>query len=98
MANGCISPQEFTSFLVTQLPVYDREIIRDIRPEDGWIGHVETGSWEPFSSNEHTFDRFKQVMPNVTKQWQAVPSHEGRHRRFDRQQPVKLGGVGATPA
>ena len=74
MANGCISPQEFTSFLVTQLPVYDREIIRDIRPEDGWIGHVETGSWEPFSSNEHTFDRFRQVMPNVTKQWEAVPS------------------------
>jgi len=74
MADGCITPQEFTQYLVTQLPVYDREIIRDIRPEDGWIGHVETGVWEAFSGVEHTYDRFRQVMPNVTKEWEAMPT------------------------
>lgn len=72
--SDCISGTEFAQFLVTQLPVYDELIIRDIRPEDGWIGHVETGQWEPFSGNEHTFDRFRQVMPNVTKEWQDMPS------------------------
>lgn len=70
----CISGTEFAEYLVNQTPVYDELIIRDIRPEDGWIGHVETGQWEPFTDTTHTFDRFRQVMPNVTKEWQTTPS------------------------
>lgn len=70
--SDCVSGTQFAEYLVTQTPVYDDLIIRDIRPEDGWIGHVETGQWEPFSNTEHTFDRFRQVMPNVTKEWATV--------------------------
>jgi hypothetical protein len=72
MANNCISPQEFTQFLDTQLPVYDSLIIRDIRPTDGWIGHFNVGVWPAFSATSHTRDRFRQVMPDVTKKWITV--------------------------
>ena len=70
---ACVQDRQFTQFLVTQTPVYDELIIRDIRPEDGWIGHIETGQWEPFSNTTHVFDRFRQVMPNVTKPWTDMP-------------------------
>ena len=75
MANGCITPQQFSQFLVTQLPVYDELIIRDVRPEDGWIGHVSVGQWDPFSGVSHTFDRFRNVQPNVAKAWETVQSN-----------------------
>lgn len=70
MANDCISGRAFAEYLVDQLPVFDDLIIRDIRPTDGWIGHVSTGAWDAFSSTSHTFDRFRNVMPNVTTKWQ----------------------------
>lgn len=69
---SCVTGTAFAEYLVSQTPVYDDLIIRDIRPEDGWIGHVETGQWEPFTNNTHVFDRFRQVMPNVTKEWAAT--------------------------
>lgn len=72
MADGCINPQEFAQFLDQQLPIYDSQIIRDIRPTDGWIGHVSVGQWDPFDGVSHTRDRFRQVQPNVTKQWSQV--------------------------
>lgn len=72
MAQGCISPQEFAQFLDEQLPIYDEMIIRDIRPTDGWIGHVSVGVWDPFDGTEHSRDRFRNVQPNVTKRWNEV--------------------------
>ena len=71
-ANGTISGCEFTNFLVSQEPVYDQLILEDIRPEDGWILHVDTGSFASFTGVEHTIDRFNHVWPNVTKQWNRV--------------------------
>lgn len=67
-----ISAKKFTQFLVDQQPVYDKLIIKDIRPEASWIGHVETGQFEAHSGTEHTFDRFRHVYPNVTKPWNRV--------------------------
>jgi hypothetical protein len=63
--NGC----QFTQFLVSQEPVYDKLILEDIRPEDGWILHVETGTFPSYSGVQHTLDRFNHVWPNVTKAW-----------------------------
>lgn len=65
--------QEFANYLVTQTPVYDREILRDIRPTDGEIGHFETGSWDSFTETTHTKDRFNTVFPNLAKRWRAAP-------------------------
>ena len=34
------------------------EILRELRPTDGLIGHIETGTWEPFKGAEQTKKRF----------------------------------------
>lgn len=69
-AGDVISCKQFTDYLVTQLPVYDREIVRDIRPWDaGLIGFYVTAPFDAYSGVEHTFDRVNAVYPNVTKPW-----------------------------
>lgn len=65
---GC----QFAQLLVNQQPFYDEYIIKDIRPADGWIAHVTTGTWENWSGTQHTRDRFNAVYPNVTKAWEVV--------------------------
>lgn len=65
--------QDFANYLVTQTPVYDREVLRDVRLTDGEIGHFATGSWDSFTETSHTKDRFNVVFPNLTKRWRAAP-------------------------
>jgi hypothetical protein len=71
-SNSLVSGCSFTNFLVDQQPVYDKLILEDIRPTDGWILHVDTGTFEAYSGVQHTLDRFNHVWPNVTKQWVAT--------------------------
>jgi len=71
MANGnVISCKQFASFLVSQEPVYDKEVLKDIRPFDGMIGYYNTGSFDAYSGTTHRFDRFNSVFPNVTGAWE----------------------------
>ena len=76
MANPCptstISGCQFTQLLVDQQPVYDKLILEDIRPEDSWILHVDTGEFPAYSGVQHTLDRFNHVWPNTTKQWKPT--------------------------
>lgn len=75
MASGTtISCKQFQNFLVSQEPVYDKEILSDIRPSDGFIGYYETSAFDAYSGVEHTFDRFRAVFPNVTRAWNQVSS------------------------
>lgn len=64
-----ISCKQFQNFLVSQEPVYDKEILKDVRPFDGMIGYYQTGSFDAYSGTQHTFDRFNSVFPNVTVPW-----------------------------
>lgn len=65
-----ISCKAFTSFLASDVPVYDKEVIKDIRPYDGGLmGYYITGAFEAYSSNSHTFDRFRTAYPDTTKPW-----------------------------
>ena len=67
---GCyLTGEQFANYLVTQLPKYDDEILRTIRPTDGEYTHFEQGEWPSFSSNQHTKDRFEVVFPDLTRQW-----------------------------
>jgi hypothetical protein len=68
-----MSGEQFANYLVNQTPVYDKEILRDVRPTDGEIGHFETGSWDSFTNTTHVKDRFNVVFPNLTKRWRAAP-------------------------
>ena len=73
MASGnVISCKSFQNFLVSQEPVYDREILKDVRPFDGLIGYYQTGSFDAYSGTTHTYDRFNSVFPNVTAEWNSV--------------------------
>ena len=69
---GIVTGCQFTQQLVSQEPVYDKLILEDIRPEDGWILHVETGEFPSYSGVQHTLDRFNHVWPNVTKTWRPT--------------------------
>lgn len=75
MPEGCVTPQQFAQFLDEQLPVYDSLIIRDIRPTDGFIGHVSVGQWDPFDATQHSRDRFRHVQPDLTKKWEAIANN-----------------------
>lgn len=74
MSNN-ISCKAFQEFLVSQEPVYDREIIRDIRPTTGdLMGYYLTGTFDAYSGVSHTFDRFNTVFPNLTVPWTSTVS------------------------
>lgn len=68
----CLSAQQFSNLLVTELPVYTDTILRDIRPTDGFLGHISTGQWDAFSGVQQTQDRFRNVKANVSKKWEDV--------------------------
>lgn len=72
MANASVCGSAFTQFLVNQEPVYDKLILADIRPTDGWIGNVDTGTFDSNSGVQHTLDRFNAVFPNTTKTWKPT--------------------------
>lgn len=67
-----LSCDKFTQFLVNQSPHFDREVIRDIRPEDSLMGIFETGTFPPFTQTSHTYDRFRAVQADLTKRWVRV--------------------------
>lgn len=36
---------KFTQYLFEQQPKYDAMILKDIQPEDGWVGTIKYGAW-----------------------------------------------------
>lgn len=70
--SGIISACDFGQFFVDQTPRFDDLILEDIRPIDGWIGNVSTGTTPMGTPTEITQDRFKSVWPNTTKTWRRV--------------------------
>lgn len=69
---GIIQACDFPQFLVDQTPYFDEMIVEDIRPTDGWLLNVATGSTPMGTPAEITQDRFRSVYPNVTKAWRKI--------------------------
>ena len=65
---ACDLPQ----WLVDQTPVFDEIIMMDIRPNDGWLYNVSTGTNPMGTPVEVTQDRFRAVFPNTTKAFTKV--------------------------
>src|SRR6185436_6491012 len=63
---------DFPQFLVDQTPVFDEVIMEDIRPTDGWLMNVSTGTMPMGTPAEVTQDRFRSVWPNTTKTWRRI--------------------------
>lgn len=72
MADNNLTCAQFTQLLVDEQPKYDKRILRAIRPTDGWIGHVATGSFPAFSGTSMFQDRFESVYPNTSRAWSQV--------------------------
>lgn len=68
----CFTPQQFSSFILTQLPVYSDEILRDIRPTDNLALHIDKAQWDPFAGVQQVQDRFRVVTANTGKAWEAI--------------------------
>jgi hypothetical protein len=66
---------DFGQFLVDQTPRFDELIMEDIRPTDGWILNVSTGTTPMGTPVEITQDRFRAVWPNTTKTWTKVQAN-----------------------
>ncbi len=63
---------DFPQFFVDQTPKFDELIMEDIRPTDGWLLNVSTGTTPMGTPTEITQDRFRAVWPNTTKTWTRV--------------------------
>lgn len=72
MATPTLSCRQFTDFLIRKTEHLDEDIIRDIQPIDGEIGHYETGPFPAFAGTEHTFDRVNRVYPDLSGCWEDV--------------------------
>jgi len=66
---------DFPNFLVDQTPKFDELIMEDIRPTDGWLLNVSTGTTPMGTPVEVTQDRFRGVWPNTTKTWTKVQAN-----------------------
>lgn len=69
---GIIAACDFPQFLVDETPHFDEMIIEDIRPTDGWLLNISTGTVPMGTPTEITQDRFRAVYPNTTKAWRKV--------------------------
>ncbi len=70
--NAIIKACDFPQFFVDQTPKFDELIMEDIRPTDGWLGNISTGTTSMGTPVEITQDRFRSVWPNTTKVWNKV--------------------------
>lgn len=62
----------FTDFLSRRSEHLDDMIIRSMHPTDTWIGKVNVGRFPAEDGNEHTFDRFENVFPDLSGCWTDV--------------------------
>lgn len=67
-----ITCKAFSDYLSRKSEHLDTEIIKDVTPIAGWIGHVATGRFNAQDGVSHTYDRFTRVMPNLSNAWADV--------------------------
>lgn len=74
MASGDnLTCEQYSDFLVSQTPLYEKAVLADIRPVDSeWLGFYQTGVWNAFGSTTKRFDRFTSVYPNLTNEWETL--------------------------
>lgn len=71
-ANQIVAACDFVQAFVDETPRFDEMIMEDIRPTDGWLYNVSTGTTPMGAPVEITQDRFRAVWPNTTKTWTRV--------------------------
>lgn len=64
--------QQFTDFLIRRQPHYDKDILRDVTPNRGWIGQVPTGDWGAFEGVSKIGHRIRRMFPDMSGCWTNV--------------------------
>jgi len=64
-----ISCKKFTDYLIRRAEHFDSDIIRDITPTQGWVGHVSTGMFPAGDGVTRQFDKFHRVQPDLSGEW-----------------------------
>lgn len=67
-----ISCKQFTDYLIRRAEHFDTDIIRDITPTQGWVGHVSTGMFPAGDGNTRQWDKFHRVQPDMSGAWSDV--------------------------
>ena len=67
-----ISCKQFTDYLIRRAEHFDTDIIRDITPTQGWVGHVSTGMFPAGDGVTRQWDRFHRVQPDMSGAWNNV--------------------------
>lgn len=76
MATACpdriLTGCQFAALLLDQpINQWQKEILKAMRPTDGWVGNIDTGSFPCHSGVEINQSRLEVVYPNTTKEWTA---------------------------
>lgn len=67
---GC---KKYASYLASDLPQYDAQIIKDIRPTNAeWMGYFKTSTFDAYTGVSHSYDRVHSVYPDTTRPWTAT--------------------------
>ncbi len=69
-----ISCKQFSDYLIRRAEHFDSDIIKDITPTQGWIGHVSTGPFPAGEGVTRQFDKFHRVQPDMSAAWSDVTS------------------------
>jgi hypothetical protein len=67
-----LSCRQFTDLLIRHAEHIEDELIKDVQPIDGEIGHYATAQFPAYAGTEHTFDRLNRVFPDLSGPWQDV--------------------------
>ena len=67
-----LSCEQFANYLSMRAEHLDYDIMRDVTPLEGWVGHVSVGMFPSQDGVEHTFDRINRVYPQLTGCWEDV--------------------------
>ena len=67
-----ISCKQFSDYLIRRAEHFDSDIVKDITPTQGWVGHVSTGSFPSGDGVTRQFDKFHRVQPDLSGAWENV--------------------------
>ena len=78
---------EFAEFLFNQIPIYDRKILKDIRPSDGWLGTPCLPEWAPRWMSLDTALAMQEFNDCwnvcISKEWEPrFPKHESAQNPY----------------
>jgi hypothetical protein len=71
-ADGMIGCNAFSTFILNRTEFINEVALRDIVPQQAYVGDVEEGTWPAFMGATRITDRIHYVAPDLRQAWQPV--------------------------